>query len=145
MDSKMTELEKKQKRAAYARKYKQRPEVRAKKRAWARAWEKRPEQRARRLAKQKEWRAMKRLTVFGKQFLSETGIELQRDELSRDRDAMREPPMAVYPLRLPAKHLDLIRYLAKNRDRTRQSLIREAVRQWLDKQVSRPNKNMEVQ
>lgn len=130
----MTELEKKQKRAAYAREYKKRPEVRAKNRILARAWASLPEQKAKRLLKQTQWRAVSRLTEFGRKFVDHAGRELRRGEPN-------EPPMVVYPLRMPSKHLDIIRYLAKHRDRTRQSLIREAVRQWIIKQVGRPNKN----
>jgi predicted transcriptional regulator len=42
-----------------------------------------------------------------------------------------DPPMVVYPLRLEKDSLDAIRNIAKKTERTRQSILREAIRFYL--------------
>lgn len=44
-----------------------------------------------------------------------------------------DAPMVVYPVRLEEGSLAYIRESARRKDRTRQSLIREAVREWIQR------------
>ena len=52
---------------------------------------------------------------------------MDKKELDRHID----PPMVTYPLRLEVESLDAVRALAKKLQRTRQSILREAVRFYL--------------
>jgi predicted transcriptional regulator len=44
-----------------------------------------------------------------------------------------EPIMVVYPVRIEASQLAIIHRIAKQEDRTRQALVREAISQWIDR------------
>ena len=44
-----------------------------------------------------------------------------------------DPVMTVYPLRFPEEHLKIIRKHAQKEQRTRQEIIREAVREWIER------------
>jgi predicted transcriptional regulator len=48
-------------------------------------------------------------------------------------DRHKEPEMVMYTIRITANTLDAIRSIAKREDRTRQSLVREALQQWLER------------
>jgi predicted transcriptional regulator len=46
-----------------------------------------------------------------------------------------DPEMVMYTVRIEQTTLDAIRAIAKREDRTRQSLIREAIRQWIERRA----------
>jgi hypothetical protein len=48
-----------------------------------------------------------------------------------------DPEMVVYPVRMELRHLEFIRNIAKKEDRTRQSLVREALQRWMEWRIKR--------
>ena len=46
-------------------------------------------------------------------------------------DRHAEPAMIVYPVRIEVAQLTILHRIAKREDRTRQSLVREALSQWI--------------